>query len=87
MKEAQGELNMTVIVVGIIAVLSFFFFSVLWPNIRGNFEKNTKCDEAICECPGRDSEGNCVVPEDGMVQCYYKDKSGNKQNIMCTWKG
>ena len=37
MKEATGELNMTLIVVVIVALLSFFFFSVIWPNIKGGF--------------------------------------------------
>lgn len=87
MKEATGELNLTVVVVLIIAVLSFFFFSVIWPMIQSNFARNTKCDEAICECPGRDGDGNCIIPSDGLVDCYYRDKNGTAQNITCTWKG
>lgn len=87
MKEATSELNLTVIVVIIVSLLSFFFFGYLWPNIRGSFQKTTKCDEAICECPERDSEGKCVAPENGTVKCYYKDEKGNKHDITCTWKG
>lgn len=87
MKEATGELNMTVIVVTIVAMLSFFFFTILWPNIKANFAKNTKCDEAICECPERDnSTGKCIVPESGYVTCKYVDSSG-EHDIICAWKG
>ncbi len=81
MKEATGELNVTVIVVTIVAVLSLFFFSYLWPMIRRNFEGQTQCDRAIC--PASPSE----EPHDGVVKCYYRDKNGAKHDITCTWKG
>ena len=87
MKEATGELNLTVIVVIIVALLSLFFFSFIWPSIQNNFAKNTRCDEAICPCPERDSSGKCVVPEGGSVDCYYYDNQGTKQDITCAWKG
>ncbi len=88
MKEATGELNITVIVVIIVAMLSFFFFTVIWPNIRTNFQKNTNCDIAICECPDKnESNGKCNTTAGTVVTCYYKDKNGNKQDIPCVWKG
>ncbi len=77
MKEAIGELNTTVIVVTIIAILSLFFFSYLWPKIRGDFTGDVKCDMAICPND----------PHDGLVECYYRDKSGNEHKITCAWKG
>ncbi len=77
MKQATGELNMTVIVVVILAILSFFFFSVIWPRIKGNFRINNKCDEAICVCPTKDCKGK--------IECYVKGHPDEK--IMCTWKG
>lgn len=79
MKEATGELNTTVVVILLVAFLSSFFFGVLWPNIRGNFSANTKCDEAICEKAPR-SDGKTV-------NCTYKEKDGSTTNIVCTWKG
>lgn len=79
MKEATGELNTAVVVVILVAVLSSFFFGVIWPNIRGNFAANTKCDEAICENHPR-SDGKTV-------NCIYTDKNGNTTNMVCTWKG
>ncbi len=87
MKEATGELNITVIVVIIVAMLSFFFFTVIWPNIRTNFQKNTNCDIAICECPDKGPDGKCNTTAGTVVTCYYKDKNGSKQDIPCVWKG
>ena len=87
MKEAQGELNLAVIVVVIVALLSIFFFAFIRPSIQGNFAKNTKCDEAICLCPARDNDGNCIVPEDGKVTCTYRDDNGTEHDITCAWKG
>ncbi len=78
MKQAMGDLNMTVIVVVIIALLSFFFFTIIWPMIQNNFARNTRCDEAICS---NESNG------DGSVDCYYYDNNGRQQSITCAWKG
>lgn len=85
MKEATGELNLTVVVVLIVAALASFFFGVLWPRLRSNFNANTKCDEAICDtCPEKDSNGNCTIPESGMVTCHLK---GEVETFTCQWKG
>ncbi|MCM1052578.1 MAG: hypothetical protein NC483_01185 [Ruminococcus sp.] len=84
MKEASGELNLTVVVVIVVAMLAFFFFSILWPQIRNNFASNTKCNEAIC---GVDVNGNKVQPKNGMIECYYRDKNNQAHTITCAWKG
>ena len=34
MKEASGELNMTVVTIIAIAAIAAFFTAVIWPNIR-----------------------------------------------------
>ena len=36
MKEASGELNMTVVTIIAIAAIAAFFTAVLWPNIRNS---------------------------------------------------
>lgn len=36
MKEASGELNMTVITIIAIAAIAGFFSMVIWPNIKGS---------------------------------------------------
>lgn len=80
MKEASGELNLTVVVVIIVALLSLFFFSILWPSIRNNFAKETRCDEAICPKKG-------TTPENGVATCTYRDSNGTLHDITCAWKG
>ena len=36
MKEASGELNMTVLTIIAIAAIAAFFTAVIWPNIRNS---------------------------------------------------
>ncbi len=36
MKEASGELNMTVVTIIAIAAIAVFFTAVIWPNIRNS---------------------------------------------------
>ncbi len=46
MKEATGELNMTVITVVAIAAVAAFFYLLVWPNIKVSIANN-QC-EATC---------------------------------------
>ena len=79
MKEASGELNMTVFIVTVVAALGVFFFTVIWPAIKNNIASNTRCSDAICA-----SEKN----RDGTVDCYYVDRHGKKtESFTCVWKG
>ncbi|MBO4245608.1 MAG: hypothetical protein J5892_02560 [Bacilli bacterium] len=41
MKEATGELNMTVITVVAIAAVAAFFYAIVWPAIKASIGKNT----------------------------------------------
>ena len=41
MKEATGELNMTVITVVAIAAVAAFFYAFLWPAIQQGLNRNT----------------------------------------------
>lgn len=77
MKEATGELNSTLIVVISVGVLMTFFFSYLWPMIRNNFESESQCAKAICDCKDRDAEGKCT--------CWLKDNESN--TFKCVYKG
>jgi hypothetical protein len=43
MKEATGELNMTVITVVAIAAVGLLFTLFVWPNIQANLAINTAC--------------------------------------------
>ena len=85
MKEATGELNTTVVVAIIVAVLAFFFFSVLWPRIRGNINYNSNCDQAICICEDKDEQGRCRISAGTKVTCHVK--GDESKEIMCPWRG
>ena len=76
MKEATGELNLTVIVVMAVAALMAFFYTLIWPTIKNNMTANTKCQAAICE--------NCNPEGCKTVQCWYKDPN---KKFNCVWKG
>lgn len=49
MREATGELNMTVVVVVLVAALVAFFSMVIWPLLNKNLKQNTGCSNAVCE--------------------------------------
>ncbi len=78
MKQAMGELNMTLIVVILIAVLSVFFFSFLWPGLKANFRRDMRCDEAICPASAGET------PVNGMINCRMP---GESETFSCAWKG
>ena len=46
MKEATGELNMTVITVVAIAAVAAFFYAFVWPTIQTNLQLTTACNAA-----------------------------------------
>lgn len=80
MKEASGELNLTVVVVMAVAALMAFFYTLIWPTIKNNMTANTKCQAAVCK--------KCEDPNGcSMVDCTYTDKKGNKTDMQCVWKG
>lgn len=78
MKEATGELNLTVIVVISIGILAAFFFTFLWPAINTNFQRTSQCRKATCNC----SEEARV---DGKCKCTMGNNSSNV--FYCPWGG
>ncbi len=79
MKEAQGELNMGVVVLGIVGVFTAFFYFTIWPMIRQNLNYTTQCSKAICEgCPS----GGCQK-----VKCYTIKNGVKSEPFECVWKG
>ena len=48
MKEASGELNMTVVTVVAIAAVAAFFYAFVWPSVKTSITSATKCSSAIC---------------------------------------
>ena len=84
MKEATGELNMSVVVISSIAILSAFFYTVLWPMINENQKQQTNCSKAICTVknPSRDVENGIIR------KCYYMDNNVRHElNNVCKYKG
>lgn len=76
MKEATGELNMTVITVVAIAAVAAFFYAFVWPNIKGSINRSQKCSNAInCDC----SAGGSTCP---CEYCEGEDCS-NPETINC----
>ena len=91
MKEATGELNMTIVVAISIGVLATFFFTVLWPLLRGNFRAEANCSKATCNCGTETKRINGVVLDpihviDGnkFCSCYVE---GNNEPISCVYRG
>lgn len=79
MKEATGELNMTVVIVVAVAFLSVFFFGILWPSIKNTYIASNKCSDAVC---------NKSTLHDGLVTCeYYKNGKRQGEPFECPWKG
>ena len=86
MKEATGELNMTVVTVISIGILAAFFFGFLWPMINGNFQKNSQCSKAICDCSTE--VRNNIENETGRKNnCLCRNKSGDENTFYCPFKG
>ena len=78
MKEATGELNMTIVVITLVGLLMAFFFYTVWPMIKFNFVSNTNCSKAICE-PCADGTNTCKTKT-----CHVE---GESETFECVNKG
>ena len=87
MKEATGELNMTVITVVAIAAVGAFFYAFVWPAIQNRLEANTICSTAspgLVQIAGDGDEPEvngdiiCETVVGNKFKCKYKqnDKTG-----------
>ncbi|MGN1337260.1 MAG: hypothetical protein ACI4WW_02170 [Candidatus Coprovivens sp.] len=72
MKEATGELNMTVVTVVAIAAVAAFFYAFVWPSIKTSIDSATKCSSAIC--PDTCTTGTC--------ECTYYEGS-EEETVHC----
>lgn len=80
MREAVGDLGMTVIVIVIIGALAAFLYTGLWPMLKGNMVQNTRCADAVCKLNKDDKDPGAEV------DCIYHDKDGDIE-LTCPWKG
>lgn len=72
MKEATGELNMTVVTVVAIGAIGLFFYAFIWPGIQAGLMKNT-CSNI---CPGSaNKKATAAKNEDGTYTCSCPDGS------------
>ena len=80
MKEATGELNMTVVTVVAVAAVAAFFYAFVWPAVKNNIKQNTYCANAVCtECSVNGNKRVCS-------NCSYTDDSGTpKSDLNCTF--
>ena len=76
MKEATGELNMTVVTVVAIAAVAAFFYAFVWPNIKSSIMASTYCATAQCgSCTEQGNTTKCTA-------CVAYDEQGVE-----TWQG
>lgn len=61
MKEATGELNMTVVTVVAIAAVAAFFYAFVWPNVKGSIQSSTYCSMATCDQSSCTEKGSKTV--------------------------
>lgn len=73
MKEATGELNMTVITVVAIAAVAALFTLFVWPNIQANILLSTACTNV--NSSGKYSSAEAGIDGENSVNC---------ENFNCT---
>ncbi len=81
MKEATGELNMTVITVVAIAAVAAFFYAFVWPAIQTNLQGTTACNTGAGNTMGNSGDPDYVsctaANAQGKYSCTFKVKKGN----------
>lgn len=82
MKEATGELNMTVVTVVAIAAVAAFFYAFVWPGIKSTIQASTYCAMAQC--------GTCENTNNGVTKCdaceAYDEQGSAVWSGKCTFK-
>lgn len=82
MKEATGELNMTVITVVAIAAIGLLFYSFIWPMIQGRIVQTT------CDAMGSDFEAKRGTDGKCDQDCFeaQSDDAGGSSWCCCPKK-
>ena len=79
MKEATGELNMTVVTVVAIAAVAAFFYAFVWPSIKNSITASTDCANAVCtQCTEEGGKRVCQ-------SCTYTKSNGEEGTRSCTF--
>ena len=82
MKEATGELNMTVITVVAIAAVGALFTVFVWPNIRAQVLLNTACSQRDGNGDYTSADAGISQGQDGFISC-----SGSTGQCTVTYAG
>ena len=81
MKEATGELNMTVVTVVAIAAILAFFYLVIWPVIQSGMALSSACSAAGGAAYSQ------TLSDGATITCTANsNKSGTSSNASCTYK-
>lgn len=73
MKEATGELNITVITVIAIAAIAALFYAFVWPMIENNLQRSTRCANAF----------SCTDCNGETCSCSYYDDDNSIATELC----
>ena len=84
MKEATGDLNMTVVVVLLVAGMVAFFSMSIWPTIKSGVKNEGNCSDAVCTRAGCEAADYL---NSGVCNCTFKQKDGTEIPISCPYKG
>ncbi len=79
MKEATGELNMTVVTVVAIAAVAAFFYAFIWPSI-----KTTISAQSVCANGQNYTTGD--AGKAGYIKCDSADNNGQYKCTFTTEK-
>lgn len=91
MKEATGELNMTVVTIVAVAALLAFFYAVIWPNLKVGMTLSSACSAANgaqYQTSGQDGNTqwqiNCPAANNGGTQTCTYTAGGKTSTRACS---
>lgn len=81
MKEATGELNMTVVTVVAVAAIAAFFTILVWPSLKNSLMAPTICANGHNYTQGSSNQSGYVscgaLGADGKYSCTYTTTDDN----------
>lgn len=83
MKEATGELNMTVVTIVAIAALLVFFYAVIWPNLQAGMALSSACNAAGGQEYSITNEDDSTIVCDTNYKCTYRTATGKETSKVC----
>lgn len=84
MKEATGELNMTVVTVVAIAALMLFFYAIIWPTIKVGLALNSACSSAGTSDYEVNGDGYTINCKAGTCTYTDPDNPSKSNSKICT---